>query len=86
MLATGKSVSEIGLILHLGVTTISTYRTRILTKMDMKTNADLVKYAILTEDSNKIRKASPFLFSPIRLIILLQPSSNGNYIYQVDKK
>jgi hypothetical protein len=54
--------------------------------MDMKTNADLVKYAILTEDSNKIRKASPFLFSPIRLIILLQPSSNGNYIYQVDKK
>ena len=46
MLAAGKSVSEIGAKLHLSVTTISTYRARILTKMNMKTNFDLTLYAI----------------------------------------
>jgi len=47
MLAVGKSVSEIGNILHLGITTVSTYRSRILTKMNVKTNADLTQYAIV---------------------------------------
>lgn len=46
MLAAGKSVSEIAETLYLSVTTVSTYRTRILTKMDLKTNADLTLYAI----------------------------------------
>jgi two-component system, NarL family, invasion response regulator UvrY len=46
MLATGKSVSIIAGILHLGVTTVSTYRARILAKMNMRTNADLTQYAI----------------------------------------
>jgi two-component system invasion response regulator UvrY len=46
LLAIGKAVSEIGAMLHLGVTTISTYRPRILTKMNMKTNADLTQYAV----------------------------------------
>lgn len=46
MLAIGKSVSEIGNILHLGVTTISTYRSRILTKMNVRTNAELTQYAM----------------------------------------
>lgn len=46
MLAAGKSVSDIGAILHLSVTTISTYRGRILAKMHLKTNADLTQYAI----------------------------------------
>lgn len=46
MLAAGKSISEIGAILLLGVTTISTYRSRILTKMNMKTNAGLTQYAL----------------------------------------
>lgn len=45
MLAAGKSISEIGAILLLGVTTISTYRSRILTKMSVKTNAGLTQYA-----------------------------------------
>lgn len=45
LLAAGKSISEIGEILLLGVTTISTYRSRILTKMSMKTNASLTQYA-----------------------------------------
>lgn len=46
LLAAGKSVSEIGALFHLGTTTISTYRARILKKMHMKTNADLIQYAI----------------------------------------
>ena len=46
MLASGKSVSEIGNILFLSPSTISTYRSRILTKMQIKTNAGLTQYAI----------------------------------------
>lgn len=46
MLSIGKSVSEIGEILYLGVTTVSTYRSRVLAKMNVKTNAELTQYAI----------------------------------------
>ena len=46
LLASGKSVSEISGMLHLSLTTISTYRARILTKMGVKTNASLTQYAI----------------------------------------
>jgi two-component system invasion response regulator UvrY len=46
MLAVGKSVSEIGHVLHLGVTTVSTYRSRVLAKMNVKTNAELTQYAM----------------------------------------
>jgi DNA-binding NarL/FixJ family response regulator len=45
-LAEGKSVSEIAAKLFLSVKTVSTYRTRILEKMGMKTNADMTYYAI----------------------------------------
>ncbi len=46
LLAAGKSVSEIGEKLSLSSTTISTYRSRVLTKMNMKNNADLTLYAV----------------------------------------
>jgi two-component system invasion response regulator UvrY len=46
LLAAGRSVSEIAETLSLGVTTVSTYRARILDKMNMKTNADLTRYAL----------------------------------------
>lgn len=46
MLAAGKSVSEIAESLFLSVTTVSTYRSRIMTKMNMKSNADLTLYAV----------------------------------------
>lgn len=46
LLAEGKSVSDIAEMLSLSVTTISTYRARIMTKMNMKTNSDLTKYAL----------------------------------------
>jgi len=45
-LAEGRSVSEIAAKLYLSVKTVSTYRTRILEKMGMKTNADITYYAI----------------------------------------
>ena len=46
MIVMGKSISEIGDILSLNVNTISTYRARIMDKMKLHNNAELVKYAI----------------------------------------
>ncbi|OPY67832.1 MAG: Response regulator UvrY [Syntrophorhabdaceae bacterium PtaU1.Bin034] len=46
MLAMGRSVSEVAEELCLSAKTISTYRTRILEKMDMKKNAELTLYAV----------------------------------------
>jgi two-component system invasion response regulator UvrY len=46
MMAGGKTLSQIAEMLHLGVTTVSTYRVRILEKMNMKTNAELMSYAL----------------------------------------
>ena len=43
----GKSISEIANQLSLSVKTISTYRTRILEKMHLDNNSDLVKYIML---------------------------------------
>jgi two-component system invasion response regulator UvrY len=45
MIASGKTVTEIAEALNLSVKTISTYRARILEKMNMKTNAELTRYA-----------------------------------------
>ena len=46
MIASGKAVTQIAEELHLGVTTVSTYRARILVKMNMTTNAELMHYAL----------------------------------------
>jgi DNA-binding NarL/FixJ family response regulator len=46
MIASGKQVSQIARELSLSVKTISTYRARILEKMDMKNNAELTRYAV----------------------------------------
>ena len=46
MIAAGKSLTEIGNELSLSVKTISTHRSRILDKMKMKKNAELIHYAI----------------------------------------
>lgn len=45
-IASGKTVGEIAAQLSLSDKTISTYRRRILDKMEMKTNAELTYYAI----------------------------------------
>jgi DNA-binding NarL/FixJ family response regulator len=46
MIGSGKTVSQIGRELSLSVKTISTHRTRILKKMNLKTNSELTHYAI----------------------------------------
>jgi len=46
MIGLGKTVSQIAEELHLSVTTVSTYRVRILEKMNMKTTAELMHYAL----------------------------------------
>jgi two-component system invasion response regulator UvrY len=46
MIASGKTVSQIGRELSLSVKTISTYRARLLEKMDMKNSAELTHYAV----------------------------------------
>lgn len=46
LIASGKTVKQISEELSLSVKTISTYRARILDKMEMKTNAELTYYAI----------------------------------------
>ncbi|MFP4042549.1 MAG: response regulator [Bacteroidia bacterium] len=45
-IAEGKSLTEISKILSLSVKTISTYRSRILKKLNKKTNSDLVRYVM----------------------------------------
>jgi DNA-binding NarL/FixJ family response regulator len=49
MFASGKQVSQIAKELSLSVSTVSTYRARILEKMDMKNNAELTRYALKRE-------------------------------------
>jgi DNA-binding NarL/FixJ family response regulator len=46
MIASGKTVGEIATTVNLSITTISTYRARILEKMSMKNNAELTRYAM----------------------------------------
>lgn len=46
LIASGKTVSEIGDELSLSVNTISTYRTRLLEKLNLNNNAELTRYAI----------------------------------------
>ena len=46
LLGQGKTVSAIGNEMALSVKTISTYRTRVLTKLELRTTAELIHYAI----------------------------------------
>lgn len=46
LIASGKTLTEIGEMLSLSDKTISTYKSRILEKMGMKTTAELMHYAI----------------------------------------
>ena len=46
LIASGKTVGEIARVLFLSDKTISTYRARILDKMGLKNNAELIHYAI----------------------------------------
>jgi DNA-binding NarL/FixJ family response regulator len=49
LIGSGRTVSQIADELGLSVKTVSTHRTRILRKMDMKTNAELTHYVVKNE-------------------------------------
>jgi DNA-binding NarL/FixJ family response regulator len=46
MIAVGVPLTEIGDRLHVSVKTVSTYRARIMEKMQMKSNSELTRYAM----------------------------------------
>ncbi|UCC88977.1 MAG: response regulator transcription factor [Anaerolineales bacterium] len=46
LVASGKTLTEIAEELSLSAKTVSTYRSRLLEKMNLKTNAEIVRYAI----------------------------------------
>jgi DNA-binding NarL/FixJ family response regulator len=46
LMASGKTLAEIAEALSLSAKTVSTYRTRLLEKLNLKTNAELVRYAL----------------------------------------
>lgn len=48
-IARGETVSEIALAMFLSVKTISTYRTRVLRKLNLRNNAEIMQYAIRAE-------------------------------------
>jgi DNA-binding NarL/FixJ family response regulator len=46
LMASGKTLADIAETLSLSAKTVSTYRTRLLEKMHLKTNAEIIRYAI----------------------------------------
>jgi two-component system invasion response regulator UvrY len=46
MIASGKTIKEISKVLYLSGKTVSTYRSRVLKKMNLKNNAELISYTI----------------------------------------
>jgi DNA-binding NarL/FixJ family response regulator len=46
MIADGKSLVKIAETLHLSPNTVTTYRSRILQKLNVSSNAELTRYAI----------------------------------------
>lgn len=46
LIAAGETLVRIGELLHLSPNTVTTYRTRILDKMGLATNAELTRYAL----------------------------------------
>ena len=45
LLAAGKTVTDIATELSLSVKTVSTYRARVLAKLDLKNTAEIIRYA-----------------------------------------
>jgi DNA-binding NarL/FixJ family response regulator len=46
MIASGQKLKDIAEELSLSLSAVSTHRTRILRKMNMKSNADIIRYAL----------------------------------------
>ena len=63
LLGSGKSMTQVGASLGLSVKTASTYRTRMLEKMGLRTTTELMRYAVLHDirpaDPDHLRPAEP---------------------------
>jgi hypothetical protein len=77
----GQGLGEIASLLELSDKTVSTYRARVLQKMGMRTNAEIIRYAILNELSEFTGKDSvppprrrPNA-RPVPVACLLEPSA-----------
>lgn len=46
LLGDGRTVSEVAALLNLSVKTVSTYRTRVLEKLGLRTTAEIIRYAL----------------------------------------
>ena len=46
MIAAGKKISNIAIELSLSINTVSTYRARLVEKLNIKSTADIVRYAL----------------------------------------
>jgi DNA-binding NarL/FixJ family response regulator len=46
LMASGKTLTEIAEVLSLSAKTVSTYRTRLLEKLNLKSNVEIIRYAI----------------------------------------
>ncbi len=46
LIASGVSLTDIGERLHVSAKTVSSYRARLMEKMDMKSNAEITRYAV----------------------------------------
>jgi DNA-binding NarL/FixJ family response regulator len=57
-IASGKTLGEIAGLLGLSNKTVSTYRARVLEKMRMKTNSEIIRYAVHNE-LGELRKSTP---------------------------
>ncbi len=82
MIASGKAVSVIARELSLSVKTISTYRSRLLEKMDLANNAELVHYAFqnkLVEQRthNAVAPALPSRVRPVLRRVLRSSAASG---------
>jgi two-component system invasion response regulator UvrY len=64
-LVTGKPLTDIAAELCVSVKTISTYRTRILEKMSLKCNAELVQYAIQHGLVPMLPETTPMVVAPL---------------------
>jgi two-component system invasion response regulator UvrY len=46
LIGAGRNLKEIAALLEVSVKSVGTYRSRVLEKMSMSTNADLIRYVI----------------------------------------
>jgi len=70
MIASGISIKDIATEIYLSASTVSTYRARILGKLNLKTNAELIRYAI---------KHNLTVYPPHRVAIQLQKKGTFSY-------